>query len=54
MGQRDNQIIEMGDHIPLLAYVLSVLMVTLICTIYGANLRAALFLLYIVTMDDIE
>ena len=44
----------MGDHSHLLAYILSVLTVTLVCTIYGTNLRAALFLLYIVTMDDIE
>ena len=45
---------EMGENTPLLVYLLAIITVTLALTVFGANFRAALFLLYLATRDDID
>ena len=45
---------QVVDRISFVVYFLVILTVTLACTVFGANLRAALFLLYIATRDDID
>ena len=44
----------MGENTPLLVYLLAIVTVTLVITVFGTNLRAVLFLLYLITREDID